>query len=114
MEVNTSAASSGRIYRVDKFGVSERARAEFTRRVRDTHALLRTLPGFVRDFVLEQSSGAGQFNFVLIVEWDDAESMVNAIDAVAAMHKELNFNPQEMCARLGIRAERGLFRHIEA
>jgi heme-degrading monooxygenase HmoA len=114
MNVNTSATKPERIYRVDKFSVPERARDEVISRVRETHALLKTLPGFVQDFVLEQSSGSGQFNFVTIVEWEDAQSMVNAKAAVTAMHKELNFNPQEMYARLGISAELGLYKRIDA
>jgi len=113
MNVNNSAAKAEHFYRVDMFGVPGRAREEFIGRVRNTHALLKTLPGFVQVCVLEQSSGAGQFNFVTIVEWDDAESMINAKAAVTAMQKEHNFNPQEMFARLGIRAELGLYKHIE-
>jgi heme-degrading monooxygenase HmoA len=59
---------SERIYRVDKFVVPDRAREEFLHKVRRTHELRRTLPGFLQDFVLEQSSGPGEFNVVTIVE----------------------------------------------
>ena len=114
MNVASSAAKSERICRVDKFAVPQRAREEFINRTRDTHVLLRTLSGFVQEFLLEQTSGAGQFNFVTLVEWEDAQSMVNAKAAVTAMHKELNFNPREMYARLGIKAEHGLYKHIDA
>jgi len=54
------------IFRVDKFVVPEASRGEFLSRIRDTHALLRQQPGFVRDAILEQASGPGRFNIVTI------------------------------------------------
>lgn len=104
----------GHIYRVDKFVVPSQARDEFLEKVRKTHQLLRTLPGFVQDLLLEQSSGPGEFNFVTIVEWDSSTSIENAKAAVMAMHKETNFAPQEMFARLGISADRANYRGIDA
>jgi heme-degrading monooxygenase HmoA len=105
---------SERIYRVDKFVVPDHAREEFISRVRNTHQLLRTLRGFLQDFVLEQSAGPGEFNFVTMVEWDGLASLENARAAVMAMHKETHFNPQEMFARLGIKTDLANYRPIDA
>src|ERR671914_699277 len=107
MKKDRLSNQSQRIYRVDKFVVPDSAREEFMSRVRSTHELLTTLSGFLQDFVLEQSSGPGEFNFVTLVEWDGVESIENAKAAVMAMHKEMQFNPQEMFARLGIKADLG-------
>jgi heme-degrading monooxygenase HmoA len=97
---------SERIYRVDKFAVPiGAAREEFVDRARRTHALLKEQPGFLQDFVLEQSSGPGEFNFVTIVEWASQEAVENARAAILALHREMNFNPQEMLARFGIKAD---------
>jgi heme-degrading monooxygenase HmoA len=96
---------SDKIYRVDKFAVPSGAREQFIDRVRRTHSLLQAQPGFLQDFFLEQSSGPGEFNFVTIVEWASQEAVENARAAVLALHKEMNFNPQEMLGRLGIRAD---------
>jgi len=52
-----------KIYRVDKFVVPSTAREEFLHKVRRTHAVLKAQPGFLQDFVLEQSSGPGEFNW---------------------------------------------------
>jgi len=103
-----------RVYRVDKFVVPDPARDEFISQVSKTHELLRTLPGFLQDLVLEQSSGPGEFNFVTVVEWDSVEPIENARAAVMAMHKESNFNPQEMFVRLGIKADVGNYGRIHA
>ncbi len=105
---------SERIYRVDKFVVPDHAREEFVSNVQKTHELLRTLPGFIQDFVLEQSSGPGEFNFVTMVEWDSVKSIENAKAAVMALHAQTNFNPQEMFARLGIKADLANYRQIGA
>jgi heme-degrading monooxygenase HmoA len=94
-----------RIYRVDKFIVPDEARSEVIGKLRSTHALLKEQPGFVQDFVLAQSSGPGEFNFVTIVEWESEEAVENARSAVMALHREMNFDPQEVFARLRIKAD---------
>ncbi len=82
-----------------------------TRRI---HSLFKAQPGFLQDFVLQQSSGAGEFNFVNIVEWASQETIENARAAVLALHREMNFNPQEMFARIGIKADRANYKRLEA
>jgi heme-degrading monooxygenase HmoA len=101
------------IYRVDKFAVPPEAREEFLGRVRTTHEFLRTLPGFIRGYVLEQSSGPGEFNIVTFVEWQSQQAVDNAVSAVAALHRRMNFNPRENVARLGIKADLGFYKEIE-
>ncbi len=101
------------MFRVDKFSVPAQARAEFLEKVQETHVLLRSLPGFIRDAVLEQAADTGEFNFVTIVEWENAEAMVPARQAVAGLHARLNFDPHELFARLGIRADLGNYRRAD-
>lgn len=112
MNDNQSTLQAGRVHRVDKFVVPEHARTEFLDRVRMTHEFLRTLPGFVQDLVLERFAGPGEFNFVTVVEWDGQASLQSARAAVTMMHVGLDFDPQEMFARLGIRADRGNYREV--
>src|ERR1700720_3424629 len=96
---------SDRIYRVDKFAVPSGAREEFLDKARRTHAVLKAQPGFLQDFVLEQSSGPGEFNFVTMVEWASQEAVEKAHAAVAALHRGMNFDAKELFARTGIRAD---------
>lgn len=112
-EIRQSSPKSGRVYRVDKFIVPAEARAEFIAKVRTTHDLLRRQPGFLQDFILEQESGPGEFNFVTLVEWAGPEYIAAARTAVQELHREMNFNPQELFARLGIKADLGNYRAIE-
>lgn len=104
---------SKRIYHVDKYVVPQQALAEFMAKTRSTHDLLRVLPGFVQDLVLEQSTGPGEFNFVTIVEWENLESIEKAKVAVSAMHKKMRFNPHKTFARLGIKANRANYLCID-
>src|ERR1700731_1106352 len=105
---------SERIYRVDKFIVPSGAREEFIEKARRTHALLKTQPGFLQDFVLEQSSGPGEFNFVTMVEWASQEAVENARAAVATLHREMKFIPQEVFASLDIKADIANYKRLEA
>ncbi len=99
-------------YRVDKFSVPAHAREEFLDKVYATHELLRSQAGFAQDFILEQASGPGEFNFITIVEWENAEAMEPARQAVTALHKRMNFDPHELFARLGIRADLGNYKLV--
>ncbi|OIR09816.1 hypothetical protein GALL_82220 [mine drainage metagenome] len=105
MNVSHTSVQAKHIYRVDRFVVPEAACDEFLNNVRQTHGLLKVLPGFLFEVVLKQVSGENRYNFVTMVEWDSGVSMANAKSVVAAMHTQTHFNPQEMFDRLGIQAE---------
>jgi quinol monooxygenase YgiN len=100
------------IYRVDKFVVPAAAREEFLDRVAQTHRTLRAQPGFVRDLILEQSGGPGEFNFVTLAEWESEEAVGPVRAAVADFHRQIGFDPQDMFARLGIRPDIGIYKRI--
>ncbi|QCI68902.1 antibiotic biosynthesis monooxygenase [Phreatobacter stygius] len=102
------------LYRVDKFAVPAPARAEFLARVNATHAFLRRQDGFVQDYILEQRSGPGEFNFVTFVEWADASMVAPVAAAVAEFHKTLGFDRQEMIARLGIKADIANYQRLQS
>ncbi|MBN7757589.1 antibiotic biosynthesis monooxygenase [Nitratireductor aquimarinus] len=109
--ISTDAAFAP-VYRVDKFAVPAAGRQEFLERVSATHDALRRQDGFVRDVVLEQASGPGDFNFVTLVEWRDEAAFAGASQAVASMHQETGFDRHEMMERLGIRADIANYRAL--
>ncbi len=104
---------SEEIFRVDKFVVPAHAREEFLTRVHATHEVLRTQAGFVREAILEQTSGPGEFNFVTIVEWENSDAIEGARRAVAALHQKMNFDAQAMINRLEIRADIANYKRVE-
>jgi heme-degrading monooxygenase HmoA len=101
------------LYRVDKFAVPAAGRDEFLGRVTTTHELLRRQEGFLRDAILEQQSGPGAFNFVTVVEWASPGAVDRVSAEVAAMHKRIGFDRNEMIERLGIRADIGNYQRLE-
>jgi quinol monooxygenase YgiN len=103
-----------RILRVDKFRVPPPARDEFLEKVHATHELLRAQAGFVQDSILERASGPAEFNFVTIVEWENAAAMEPAREAVTALHKRMNLDPHELFTGLGIRADLGNYKRAAA
>ncbi len=114
MITSASSQKPQRLYRIDKFNVPQSARGEFLENVRNTHQFLRTLPGFVRDALFEQTSGPGAFNVVTLVEWESAEALEAAKKAVMAKHAEEGFRPNEMFARLEIDADLANYIQFEA
>ena len=102
-----SEASAKRFYRIDKFVVPEAARDELLEKVHMTHELLRKQPGFIQDFLLEREAGPGKFILLTFVEWQDETVVASVRAKVAAMHRQMNFDPQEVLARLGVRSGSG-------
>jgi len=113
MHDDIKQGGTGHVYRVDKFVVPNSARDEFLSRVKATHAVLRKQAGFVRDNLLEQVAGPGEFNFVTVAEWESQAHMEEARSAVVALHKQSNFNPQELFRRLGIKADIANYKQVD-
>ena len=67
----------------------------------------------MRDAILAQSSGQGEFNFVTIVEWENGDFFEGARQAVAALDRKMNFDPHELITRLGIRADIANYKRVE-
>ncbi len=96
-------------YRIDKFVVPGPAMAEFSSAVLATHEVLRRQPGFVRDLVLDQVSGPGEFNVVTFVEWTDADALAEAVEAVRGFHRSVGFDGRSLTERLGVRGDIGIY-----
>jgi heme-degrading monooxygenase HmoA len=105
--------SDQRIYHIDLFKVPATARDEFLERVQMTHQVLRGIPGFVEDAILEQVGESGQFSFITSVVWERADALEVARKAVTEKHQELGFKPGEMFARLGIEVDRANYKSVE-
>jgi hypothetical protein len=106
--MNASASTNPqRVYRVDRFRVPAPARTEFLEQVRATHDVLRTQPGLIQEFVLEQAGGPDAFNFVTVVVWRDAEALGQARNVILEHRRSTGFDPNELFARWKIEADMG-------
>ena len=68
----------------------------------------------MQDYILEQTGGPDEFNVVTIAIWDSAEAIEAARKVVMARHEAMGFNPEEMFARLGIKADLTTYRQVDA
>jgi hypothetical protein len=96
-----------RYYRLDRFVVPYKVRAEFLEIVTATHAVLKMQPGFEQDFIIEQQLPEHMVAIATLVEWNDVTSATNARTAVEALHQRIGFDKQEFLERNGIKAEFG-------
>jgi heme-degrading monooxygenase HmoA len=101
------------VYRVDIFNVPTHARSRFLDRVEETHRVLRTIPGFIEDHILERPGGPGAYTIVTIAMWKDEETVRKAKSVVGAWHSKTGFNPQTLMRELGVEGTMGEFRPVE-
>jgi heme-degrading monooxygenase HmoA len=105
--------SSDETFRVDRFTVPEAARDEFLAQIAETHRMLRTLTGFVRDAILEKPAGPGEIVILTIAEWDSTDAIANARKAMQDHYAESGFEPQEFMARLGVTPELASYHRVD-
>jgi hypothetical protein len=113
MSFSNQGHEGGRVYRLDRFVVPPDARDEFLMRVNQTHEILRRQMGFLQDFLLERPGEDGATIVVTMVEWDNQETVDRVVPIVQAEHWNMGFNPKETIARLGVKAEIGIYQAIE-
>jgi antibiotic biosynthesis monooxygenase (ABM) superfamily enzyme len=100
------------VHRADRFVVPAQARDTFLAEVRTVLELVRTLPGYLHDLMVEQPSDGGRFDFVTVVEWDSPASIENAETEIEARHRQRHFDPQERFAELGIEADMAHYEEV--
>ena len=106
--------TTSRVYRLDRFIVPVAARDEFLEQVQKTHGVLRGLPGFVEDIVLERAAGSSRFSIVTLVVWDSQEAVEDARVAVSVAHRKAGFDRHKMLSRLGIEADIANYHEADA
>jgi heme-degrading monooxygenase HmoA len=98
------------LHRIDTFHLPEGARTEFERRSRETIALLRRQPGFIRDIWFEKVAGEGSVDVVTMVEWQDEASIRAAGHAVRTMHAENGFDAAAFARSHGIVESKAVYK----
>ena len=109
MQVERNFENNSYVFRIDKFRVPASARAELLEIVHSTHQLLRTLPGFVEDFLLEQTNGGATANLLTIAVWENRQAFDSAGTLVQQRYREIGFHPAELHRRLGIEADLAVY-----
>ncbi len=97
---------------IDKFFVPANAEEEFIQRMNYNRKFIKTLPGFIKDDVYEQTGENGNLIIVTIATWENEDAINKAKEAVQAEFKRIGFNPFEFYQRLEIKLERGIYRSL--
>ena len=103
--------SSATVFRVDKFIVPAPVLGAFVDQMQQIQRTLRNLPGCLRATVLTQTGGAGEFNALTVVEWENDEAVAAAQQIVQKKFTEEGFDPKTFVQSLGARSDLGLYRN---
>ena len=98
------------VFRVDKFIVPAEVMPAFVAQMQRIQQTLRSLPGCVRNQVLTQTGGPGEFIVLSVVEWASEQAVAAATSFVQKKFAEEGFDPADFVRRNGVRADLGFYR----
>lgn len=101
--------SDSQVYFIDRFHVPKAAVDAFTGRMNNNRAVIKSLPGFVRDEVIATELENGDLTLMTIAVWESMEYLDNARKLVQEEYKRTKFDPAEFTRSLGITMERQLY-----
>jgi heme-degrading monooxygenase HmoA len=103
------------VFRIDRFVVPAAAEAEFLAAVTETNSVFEAMEECLQLRVVKQQEGSsGSCNYITVAQWASSDAIPKARAAVAVKHKAMNLNPQELFARLNIKAELGYYVPVAA
>lgn len=97
------------LYRIDRFSLPPTAREGILQIINATHAVLKTQTGFRRDLIAQRRDPDGTMHLVTLVEWEAAENLPAAGNAVARRHAELGFDRAAFLRDNAVRMEPGIY-----
>ena len=97
---------------IDKFVLSENAKAEFLQRMNYNRTFLRKQPGFISDSAYERTDEHGNLVIVTVAIWENEDAITKAKVAVQAEYKRIGFNMPAMLERLNITIERATYHEM--
>jgi hypothetical protein len=97
------------VFRIDRFVVPAAAEAQFLAAVTETNTVFEAMDECLQLRVLKQEQPSGGYNYITVAQWASPAAIPKARAAVAAKHKAMNLDPQELFTRLNIKAELGYY-----
>src|SRR5262245_29814099 len=97
---------------IDRFVVPPEAAEEFLQRMKKNRDFIKELPGFIENTAYEQIGGEGEFNYVTVAVWKDAEAE-KAKREVFALYQKQNFDIPAFLKRLNIKIDRAIYTRIK-
>lgn len=97
------------IHRIDKFKVPEKDLEKFVAGVSETHRAINAINGCLRNEVLLQTSGDGEYNVVTHVVWRDEKCLEAAILHMNDFHDRHGGKP---ALPVNAAEDRGVYRFV--
>ncbi|GGY61079.1 hypothetical protein GCM10011613_00540 [Cellvibrio zantedeschiae] len=98
--------------RVDKFVVPEAVHQQFVEKMKYLQQTLRRLPGCKSANVLSKTEGAGEYNVITLVEWENEAAIADAFSVMQQKFAEEKFDPKEFTRALGVKADLGFYKIV--
>ncbi|MEG3792267.1 hypothetical protein V1318_19275 [Lysobacter sp. CCNWLW3] len=105
----SNPAPSAPVYRLDRFIVPAAAMAAFGERLRYTQQALDGMPGCRQNLILSRIGASGEYDIATLVEWESAQALAAAKEAMQRRYAEEGFDPAGFMHGLGIRADMGSY-----
>ncbi|MGF6346509.1 antibiotic biosynthesis monooxygenase [Variovorax sp. W2I14] len=103
------SSPSASVFRIDKFVVPAEVVPSFVAQMQRVQQTLHTLPGCLRNHVLTQTGGSGEFNVITLVEWASEQAVAAAQAVVKKKFLDEGFDPVAFVAQNGVRADMGFY-----
>jgi predicted ester cyclase len=97
---------------IDKFIIPSKASKEFYERVSINRAIIKKLPGFIKDEAYQHIDQHGNTICITIAQWESKKALEDAKIIVGEEYKRQGFNPAEMMERLGVTMEREVYQEV--
>jgi heme-degrading monooxygenase HmoA len=94
---------------VDQFVVPEESKARFLEAAQKVQRFLKSLPGFVEEFLYEKKEGEGRHNYITTAVWENQEAFENAAKTVATEFKRQGYDPEQTRRELRMERERSVY-----
>lgn len=104
--------NNNRIF-IDRFFVPANAKEEFIHRMNVNRSFIKTLQGFIRDYVYVRNDDDQNLVCITIALWENEEALAKAKQAVQSEYKREGFDPAAMMQRLNIKMERDTYEKLE-
>ncbi|OWZ94773.1 hypothetical protein B9J07_03965 [Sinorhizobium sp. LM21] len=108
--MSSQSNSVAPLYRINKYTVPAEARPQFVELVDKTLAVIRNQDGYVKDLFLEQHAGPGQFDFITMIEFANADVAPKVAAALVEFDRQLGLDREALMKMLGIRTDFASYR----
>lgn len=98
---------------IGTYDLPRESKEAFLELIGDTQGYLKSLPGFLEDYLCEGADDEGsRCQIATIAFWEDEKAYENAVAAVAAWNRERGVDAQALARDLGVVGQRVAYKRV--